>query len=87
MRAAEGPKSRHPAAVDWCVSGAREKLTATEAKLKAAVAERTNAQIEKAALERELKGMRGQAGRLTKVSALHAALSGERAVLHGLAMV
>lgn len=45
----------------------REKLTATEAKLKAAVQDKTNAGIEKAALERELKGLRGQAGRLTKV--------------------
>ena len=47
----------------WC----REKLTATEAKLKAAVQDKTNVGIEKAALERELKGLRGQAGRLTKV--------------------
>ena len=45
----------------------REKLTATEAKLKAAVQDKTNVGIEKAALERELKGLRGQAGRLTKV--------------------
>ncbi len=47
--------------------GRREKLTATEAKLKAAVQDKTNVGIEKAALERELKGLRGQAGRLTKV--------------------
>lgn len=48
----------------------REKLTATEAKLKAAVQDKTNFGIEKAALERELKGLRGQAGRLTKVPLL-----------------
>ena len=45
----------------------REKLAATEAKLRAAVQEKGNVAAEKAALERELKGLRGQAGRLTKV--------------------
>ncbi len=48
-------------------SAPREKLTATETKLKAAVQDKANIQLEKAALERELKGLRGQAGRLTKV--------------------
>ncbi len=52
----------------WC----REKLAATETKLKAAVQDKTNVGIEKAALERELKGLRGQAGRLTKVPSLPA---------------
>ena len=47
----------------------REKLAAVEAKLKAAVQDKTNVGMEKAALERELKGLRGQAGRLTKVPA------------------
>ena len=67
----------------WC----REKLTATEAKLKAAVQDRTNVGIEKAALERELKGLRGQAGRLTKVPllpSLPADLSLSRAAIHSL---
>jgi hypothetical protein len=36
-------------------------------KLKAAVQDKANVQLEKATLERELKGLRGQAGRLTKV--------------------
>ena len=45
----------------------REKLAAVETKLKAAVQDKTNVGMEKAALERELKGLRGQAGRLTKV--------------------
>ena len=38
-----------------------------EAKLKAAIQDKSNVQLEKAALDRELKGLRGQAGRLTKV--------------------
>lgn len=46
----------------------REKLAAVETKLKAAVQDKTNVQMEKAALERELKSLKGQAGRLTKVS-------------------
>ena len=56
----------------WCDGrvGRREKLAATEAKLKTAVQDKNNANIEKAALERELKGLRGQAGRLTKVPPL-----------------
>lgn len=52
----------------------REKLAATETKLKAAVQDKTNVGIEKATLERELKGLRGQAGRLTKVPWLPIAL-------------
>lgn len=53
-----------------CRVGRREKLAATEAKLRTAVQDKNNANIEKAALERELKGLRGQAGRLTKVPPL-----------------
>ncbi len=49
-----------------CSHARRERLAATEAKLKAAVQDKGNVQLEKAALERELKGLRGQAGRLTK---------------------
>ena len=45
----------------------RERLAVVEAKLKAAIQDKSNVQLEKAALERELKGLRGQAGRLTKV--------------------
>ena len=45
----------------------REKLTATENKLKAAVQDKTNVKMEKAALERELKSLRDQAGRYNKV--------------------
>jgi len=48
-----------------CSHARRERLAATEAKLKAAVQDKGNVQLEKAALERELKGLRGQAGRLT----------------------
>jgi hypothetical protein len=53
-----------------CRVDRREKLAATEVKLKTAVQDKNNANIEKAALERELKGLRGQAGRLTKVPPL-----------------
>lgn len=45
----------------------REKLTATENKLKAAVQDKMNVKMEKAALERELKSLRDQAGRYNKV--------------------
>ena len=44
----------------------RQKATEGEAKLRAAVQDKTNAQLEKAALERELKGLRAQAEKLTK---------------------
>jgi hypothetical protein len=49
------------------VSGHREKLQACEGKLRAAIQDKNNMGLEKAALERELKGLRGQAGKLTKV--------------------
>ena len=65
-----GSSAGMPACVEGCrLHVRREKLTATETKLKAMVAERNNAQIEKAAMERDLKNMRGQAGRLTKARA------------------
>jgi hypothetical protein len=44
----------------------RQKATEGEAKLRAAVQDKTNAQLEKAGLERELKGLRAQAEKLTK---------------------
>ena len=44
----------------------REKLTATDAKLRAALQDKNSAQMEKAAAERALKMAQGQAGRLTK---------------------
>lgn len=55
--------------VNWgCgVSGRREKLQACEGKLRAAIQDKNNVGLEKAALERELKGLRGHAGKLTKV--------------------
>lgn len=49
----------------------REKLTATENKLKAAVQDKMNVKMEKAALERELKTLRDQAGRYNKVRKCH----------------
>jgi hypothetical protein len=45
----------------------REKLQACEGKLRAAIQDKNNVGLEKAGLERELKGLRGQAGKLTKV--------------------
>ena len=45
----------------------REKVQALEAKLRGAMQDKANTQMEKAALERELKGLRNQAGKLTKV--------------------
>ncbi len=46
----------------WC----RQKVTDTEAKLRTAVQDKNTFQQEKAALERELKGIRTQAEKLTK---------------------
>ena len=45
----------------------REKVQALEAKLRGTLQDKANTQMEKAALERELKGLRNQAGKLTKV--------------------
>lgn len=44
----------------------RQKATEGEAKLRAAVQDKTNAQLEKAGVERELKGLKAQAEKLTK---------------------
>ena len=45
----------------------REKLSAAEQKLRGAVQDKQLAVTEKAALEREVKTLKGQAGKLTKV--------------------
>ena len=57
-----------PAAPTPCPAATpcRQKSTEGEAKLRAAVQDKINAQLEKAALERELKGLRAQAEKLTK---------------------
>lgn len=47
--------------------GHREKLQGLEAKHRTLVQDKNNLQGEKAAMERELKVLRGQAGKLTKV--------------------
>ena len=44
----------------------RDKLAATDAKLRGAVADRSSAHAEKAALERQLKSANGQSGRIAK---------------------
>lgn len=49
----------------------RERLQGCEGKLRAAIQEKSNLGLEKAALERELKGIRGQTGKITKVQLLH----------------
>ena len=41
-------------------------MTGLEAKLRAALQDKNSAQMEKAAAERNLKALQGQAGRLTK---------------------
>ena len=46
----------------------RERLQAVEAKHRTLVQDKNNLQGEKAAMERELKVLRGQAGKLTKAS-------------------
>ena len=46
----------------------RDKLQALEAKHRTLVQDKNALQGEKAAMERELKGLRGQAGKLTKVN-------------------
>ena len=48
----------------------REKLQGLEAKHRSMVQDKSNLQGEKAAMERELKVLRGQAGKLTKVGPL-----------------
>ena len=45
----------------------REKVQALEAKLRGVTQDKANVSMEKAALERELKALRSQAGKLTKV--------------------
>ena len=50
----------------WMLSY-REKLSAAEQKLRGAVQDKQHAVTEKAALEREVKTLKGQAGKLTKV--------------------
>lgn len=49
------------------LGGRREKLQALEGKHRSLVQDRSNLQGEKAAMERELKQLRGQASKLTKV--------------------
>jgi ABC-type phosphate transport system auxiliary subunit len=44
----------------------RERLQKKEAELQGAKADRANAQMEKAALERQLKQVQSQTGRMTK---------------------
>ncbi len=44
----------------------RQKATEQEGKLRAAIADKNNFQLEKAGLERELKALRSQAEKLTK---------------------
>ena len=44
----------------------RGKLVESEAKLRTAVQDKTNSQLEKAGVERELKALRAQAEKLTK---------------------
>ena len=53
---------------------AREKLGAAEQKLRGAVQDKQLAVTEKAALEREVKTLKAQAGKLTKVATSHPAL-------------
>ena len=46
----------------------REKLQACEGKLRSAVQDKANALSEKAAIDRQLKALQAQTGKLTKVS-------------------
>lgn len=52
---------------DWRTLVCRDKLQAAESKVRGLVQEKNDALVEKAALERELKQLKGTAGRLTKV--------------------
>jgi hypothetical protein len=49
-----------------CATARREGVKAAEAKLRTAIQEKQTALQEKGALDRELKHLKGQAGRLTK---------------------
>lgn len=50
--------------------GCRDKLQASEGKLRSAIQDKANVVSEKAAIDRQLKALQAQTGKLTKVAAV-----------------
>ena len=61
-----------------CVISDREKLQGVEAKLRSTIQDKANVQSEKANIERQLKALQAQTGKLTKVLVTTAMTAAER---------